>query len=62
MPSERAMSFTDFANETGMSAKMRAAFTNDLRFNLGQTFNHRRRDEWERLFRQTLRADRRRRV
>jgi hypothetical protein len=56
------MSFADFVNHVGMSARQRATFQADLQFNLGVTFDHRARDEWERLYTQTLRADRRRRT
>lgn len=60
--SNRLMTFADFSADAGLSPKMRRAFENDLRFNLGESFDHRSREQWQRLYAGRLRVDRRRRV
>lgn len=55
------MSFTDFANARNLSSLMRRGFAADLQFRAGESFTPRPRREWDRLFAESTRVDRRRR-
>lgn len=58
---EENISFGEYADKVGMSAKRKAGFRASLDL-AGEGFNYRSERQWDSLYRQFLGADRRRRI